>query len=114
MPLRSKGSKARVWEVLKSTPTYQLVCICTFKKNPPTAKKEFKQDFRKLVFLNNNKTLVKKGDLIMIKAFEITTTYSISRGSEDCFAITDWELVGAYDYSNINIDYKGADDTEDE
>lgn len=115
MPLRSIGCKARIWEVYKSTPNYQLVCLCTYKKNPPTAAKEYRIDWKKTVFLNNNPTLVKKGDLIYVKAFEISSTYSASRGEQDSYSITDWELVGAYDYKNINVEYKGADydDTDD-
>lgn len=116
MPLNSKGGVARVWEVYKSTLDYQLVQIYTYKKNPPTAEKKFSMDFTEVVALRNNRTVVKKGDLIEYHAFTVGGGfYKKTKGRTIFINITDWELKGAYDYSNLNkIEYKGADYEEDE
>lgn len=116
MPLHSKGCKAKAWEVYKCNPNYQLVKIFTYKKNPPTAKKEFSSDWTSYAFLYNNKTFVKPNDTIIIKEFSITNHYDYTKDKVMWYvAITDWELSGGYDYSKLkDIEYKGADYEDDE
>lgn len=113
MPLNSKGCKAWIGEVYASTPNYQRVKIYTYKKNPPMAEKEFSVDFIELCYLRNNKTLVKKGDVIYVNAFTLSNGSKPTKGRTLYLNITDWELKDKYDYSKINIEYKGSDYEED-
>lgn len=110
MPLSSKGCNATIWEVYNSNPNYQTVKLSTKKKNPPTAEKEFSNDFIDVAYLRNNRTLVKKGDIIKINAFYVQNEYKPSKGKIYYFNITEWELKDKYDYGKLSdIEYKGAD-----
>lgn len=110
MPLSSQGCNATIWEVYSSNPNYQCVKLSTKKKNPATAEKEYSNDFIDIAYLRNNKVLVKKGDIITIKAFYVQNGYNQAKGKAYWFNITEWELKDKNDYSKLNgIEYKGAD-----
>lgn len=84
------------------------------KKNSPTAEREYSYGFIDIGYLRNNRTLVKKGDVIAIKSFYIDKAY---KNGEKVYYIniTDWELKDKYDYSKLkDIEYRGADYDEDE
>lgn len=115
MPLNSKGCKAKINKVFTCNPNYQLVQLYTYKKNLPTAKKEFSIDFIETCALRNNKTLVKEGDIIYIEEFTVAGGfYDQVKGRTIYININKWHLKDAYDYSKLNeIEYKGADYDED-
>lgn len=116
MPLNSKGCKAKINKVFNCNPNYQLVQLYTYKKNPPTAKKEFSIDFIETCALRNNRTQVKEGDVIIINAFTVSGGfYDKIKGRTIYININDWELKDAYNYSKLkDIEYKGGDYEDDE
>lgn len=114
MPLSSKGCNATIWEVYNVNPNYQTVKLSTKKKNSPLAEKEYSNDFIDIAYLRNNRTLVKKGDIITIRAFYVQNRYSQTKGKSYWFNIVDWELKDKHDYSKISdIAYRGAEYDEE-
>lgn len=114
MPLNSKGCKAKINKVFSCNPNYQLVEIYTWRKNSPTSEKEYSVDWKALVYLRNNRVQVKVGDLIHINHFTVQSSWSVTKGNTTYYNIWDWNLQDAYDYTNLHIEYIGADDDENE
>ena len=116
MPLSSQGCNATIWEVFSITPNYQKVKLSTWKKNPPTAEKEYSTDFIEIAYLRGNRIQVKQNDTIFIKDFYLQNRYdNIKRQKVYYLNITSWDLKDKNDYSKIgDIEYKGSDYEDDE
>lgn len=94
MSLSSKGCRAKIDGVLKTTEKTITVELTTYTAIIVNGQKKFRPDFTgRVCLINHNNEMIKGGDMIDIESFYIKNRDGRIRHQFDSIVITDWKVV---------------------